>query len=321
MRPALADVPEAGVPVRRVTFPQTLGSDHVHCYLLRGATGWTLVDVGLDVPGIEAAWRDVVAGLDAPLERVVVTHLHVDHAGGAAAAAAACDGPVLQGRLDRDQAMAAYLDDGWPGSLRDHVVAHGMPAGEAAAVERTWRAMAALVRLAPAEPLDAGDRVDGWEVLALPGHADGHIGLLRDGVLVGGDVLLDGVSPTIGAYPGCHPDPLGLYLETLGRIVGLAPDLVLPGHGEPIADPAARAREIAVHHRDRLGAAAGALGPRPRSAYEVSRALWPSDLDPGQRSFAVAEALAHLERLVRDGRAEAVSQGGRREFRRPAAER
>jgi glyoxylase-like metal-dependent hydrolase (beta-lactamase superfamily II) len=314
VRPAIADVLPG---IRRVTFDQAVGVGHVHCYLLRGASGWTLVDTGLGAPGAGAAWGEVVATLDGPLERVVITHMHVDHIGAAADVAPLSRGPVLQGRLDRQQAEAAYRDDRWPGSLRDHATSHGTPAGEAAAAEAEWRALAALAHTAPAEPLDARDRVDGWEVVPLAGHADGHIGLLRDGVLVGGDALLPDITPVIGVWPGCDPDPLAAYLATLDRIVAMAPRVVLPGHGEPVADPAARARQTRAHHRDRLDRAEAALGPEPLSAYAVSRELWPDDLAPGQRSFAMAEALAHLRRVVGEGRAEAAERDGRPAFRAP----
>src|SRR5262245_30276067 len=295
--------------IRRVTL-EADGVGHVHCYLLRGPTGWTLVDTGLGTPDAESSWREVVAGLDAPLERVVITHMHVDHVGAAADVAPLSAGPVLEGRLDRAQRDAAYGDGGWPALLREHLAAHGMPGRDAEAAEASWRALAGLARPAPSEPLEPGDRVDGWEVLLLPGHADGHIGLLLTGVLVGGDVLLPDITPTIGVWPGCDPDPLAAYLETLRRIAALAPRVVLPGHGEPVADPPARARATAAHHRGRLDAAAAALGPRPRSAYEVWLEIWPADLDPGQRGIAVAEALAHLERLVGDGRARALRDAG-----------
>ena len=76
-----------------------------------------------------------------------------------------------------------------------------------------------------------------------------------------------------------------------------------PGHGEPIEDPTARARAIIEHHRRRLDDVAAALGTEPRSGFEVSHAVFGRELSPQQRRFAVAEALSHLERLVRDGRA------------------
>jgi hypothetical protein len=50
---------------------------------------------------------------------------------------------------------------------------------------------------------------------------------------------------------------------------------------------------------------------RPRSGYEVSLDLFGQELTPNQRRFALAETLAHLERLVREERAERVEEDGR----------
>src|SRR5581483_12059025 len=90
---------------------------------------------------------------------------------------------------------------------------------------------------------------------------------------------------------------------SLRRIEKLAPRVAYAGHRDPVAGPAARAREIAAHHDDRLARTQEALGPEPRSAYEVSLALFRDELSTTLRRFATAEALAHLERLVRSGRA------------------
>src|SRR5207245_1669054 len=81
------------------------GSDHSHGYRLRSPTGgWTLVDTGLGVDDPEAVWAPVLAELDAPVERVVITHFHPDHVGGARDAAEVTGAPVLEGREDREQA-------------------------------------------------------------------------------------------------------------------------------------------------------------------------------------------------------------------------
>ncbi len=149
--------------------------------------------------------------------------------------------------------------------------------------------------------LEPGDELDGWRVLHLPGHADGHLALWRDGVLVAGDTILGGITPQVGLYPECRPDPLADYLSSLERIAELAPRLALTGHGPELADAAGRAREIALHHAERLDLAARAVGEGPLSAYEVSLRLWGS-VPPAQRRFALTEALSHLERLVRLGR-------------------
>ncbi|MDQ2911317.1 MAG: MBL fold metallo-hydrolase, partial [Actinomycetota bacterium] len=70
-----------------------------------------------------------------------------------------------------------------------------------------------------------------------------------------------------------------------------------------VSDPAGRAREIVEHHRRRLDETAAALANGPHSAYEVSLALFGANLDASGRRFALAETLAHLERLVQEGRA------------------
>ena len=76
------EVVEKGV--RRVTFALPFGIDHVHCYLLRSSSGgWILVDTGLGSADPEAQWRPVLDELDAPIEQIVVTHMHPDHVGGA----------------------------------------------------------------------------------------------------------------------------------------------------------------------------------------------------------------------------------------------
>ena len=157
---------------------------------------------------------------------------------------------------------------------------------------------------------------EAWRVLHLPGHADGHLALLRDGVLLAGDAILARISPAIGLYPNGCQDPLGDYLGTLEQIVELAPVVALAGHHEPITDPARRARELIDHHRERLDATRAALSDEPRSGYEVSLALFGSDLTPTLRRFALAESLAHLERLVREERARRVDEKGRVLYRR-----
>jgi glyoxylase-like metal-dependent hydrolase (beta-lactamase superfamily II) len=140
-------------------------------------------------------------------------------------------------------------------------------------------------------------------VLELPGHADGHLGFLRDGVLIAGDHLLQPISPAVGLYPDSRPDPLGDYLASLERTIELAPRVVYPGHGEPIHDPAGRARELIEHHRGRLDETVRALDGRGLTPFDISLRLFGDDLPPTQRRFAVAETLSHLERLVREGAA------------------
>jgi glyoxylase-like metal-dependent hydrolase (beta-lactamase superfamily II) len=291
--------------VLRLTFPLPLGIDHVHCYLLRSREGgWMLVDAGLGLPGAEERWRPILASLDAPVERVVVTHFHPDHVGDATAVAELAGAAVSQGRLDHEQCVRVWDDRGSRDRLEAHMRAHGLPDAAVDALRRDSDALRRFVRVPEApEPLEPGDELDGWEVLHLPGHADGHLALLRDGVLIAGDALLAEISPTVGVYPEARPDPLADYLTSLGRVTELAPRVAYGGHGPTIDDPATRAQELADHHRARLDTTEAALSDEPQSAYAVSLAVFGDALPPTERRFALAETLAHLERLVRLGRA------------------
>ena len=290
--------------IRRLTFPLPMGPGHVHCYLLPGKDGWTLVDTGLGLPDAEARWEPFLRDLGAPVTRIVVTHFHPDHAGGGEDAQELTRAQVLQGRTDHAQSERVWGREDWSVRLADYLQENGLPEPVAAELRDEARIFGPFIRPArDPDLLTDGDEVDYWRVLELPGHADGHICLLRDGVLVAGDHLLPEITPTVGLYPESRPDPLGDYLNSLERTIDLAPSLALPGHGDPISNPPQRAREIIDHHRKRLDDTKAALGHEPRTAHEVSLTLFGDNLDASGRRFALAETLAHLERLVRAGNA------------------
>lgn len=302
---------ELAEDIRRVTFALPLGIDHVHCYLLRDADGtWTIVDTGLGLPGAGEAWETVLDELDAPVGRIVVSHFHPDHVGAAAIVAALTGAPVYQGSIDHAQCVRAWGTGRSPDALLAFMVEHGLPESDVKSFRWESDALAQCVQVVDdPELLEPGELIAGWEILHLPGHADGHLALLRDGVLIAGDTILATISPVVGLYPDARPDPLADYLSSLDRIQKLAPTVAYSGHGRAIEDPAGRARELVAHHEERLERTAAALDGKAVTAYEISLALWPDALAGGLRRFALAEALAHVEHLVGRGAAERVTNG------------
>jgi glyoxylase-like metal-dependent hydrolase (beta-lactamase superfamily II) len=297
--------------VRRLTFPLPTRPGHVHAYLLRGDDGWTLVDTGLALPDTAGRVAAAAAELDGPIVRILVTHMHPDHLGGSEPAAEATGAPVLQGELDHAQTLHVWGNPEWPRRISVWFRSHGVPPEVADELIEQGSLYAPFIRFAPDPQLvREGDEVSGWRVVEMPGHADGHLCLVRDGELLAGDHLLDRITPTVGLWPDSRLDPLGDYLDSLRRTVDLGPRVVYPGHGEPLRDAGRRAQELVDHHRERLGAAEAALGDEPRSGYDVSYDLFGDRLSSGARRFAVGETLSHLERLRREGRAERVEDDG-----------
>ena len=273
MTNAQVSVTNLDAGVGRITLPLPTGPRHVHCYLVDG----TLFDAGL---GQEApAWREL------GVERIAITHFHPDHVGGAEAAAAESGAPVYQGGLDYAQCERVWGSNDWPERIADWFLTHGVPEPIAHELIEQGHAFAPFVRFArDPELLYEGSELDGWSVLELPGHADGHLGYLRDDVLIGGDHLLARITPAVGLYPESRPDPLGDYLASLERTAELGLRIVYPGHGEPIEGPG---RAGAGDHRaPPPPARRRRRGPRERAAQRHSTCRWRSSAPSCRRNSA-----------------------------------
>jgi glyoxylase-like metal-dependent hydrolase (beta-lactamase superfamily II) len=283
--------------------------DHVHAYLLRADDGWVVVDTGLGTPGNLALWEEALEALASPVVRIVVTHFHPDHIGCATALAERTGAPVLEGARDHELAVQVWGGEERSAALSGWYRRHGVPGELCDGLLAEIATLRSLVRWPRApEVLSAGDRIEAageeWEVHHMPGHADGLLVLLgtRTGRLLASDHLLAPITPNIGLHLEGWPDPLGCYLESLGRTIRLGASAAFTGHRDPIADPAGRATELLAHHERRLDATEACLAPAARSAYELSLELFGTALSPHGRRFAVAETLAHLARLELEGR-------------------
>jgi glyoxylase-like metal-dependent hydrolase (beta-lactamase superfamily II) len=149
-----------------------------------------------------------------------------------------------------------------------------------------------------------------WRCIAGFGHAPEHISLYCAdlGVLISGDMLLPKISTNV-SVPDWEPEanPLAAYLHSIALLRDLPPaTLVLPSHGHPFGGAAAssgqggihtRVAELHQHHDDRLAETMQACQHAPTSAAALLPVLFKRALDLHQTTFALGEALAHLNYL------------------------
>jgi glyoxylase-like metal-dependent hydrolase (beta-lactamase superfamily II) len=230
------------------------GTD-VNWVILRDGADITLIDTGYpgDRHRLVASLAQIGARPD-DVRAVLVTHAHVDHVGSAQHLAerhraAVYTHPVEVGHAHRD-----YLEQA---SRRD-VLANAWRPGVLPWLARVLRVgVTDHVAVPSAEPLPTADGpldLPGGPVpVATHGHTSGHTAYLvpHAGAVVTGDGLVTGHAVLAHRGPQLLPGffNAGDALAGLEPLAGLAADLILPGHGDPlrrpIADAVGEARERA----------------------------------------------------------------------------
>lgn len=204
-------------------------------------------------------------------------------------------GPALPAHLDAiDAALAARGGLGGI-ALTHHHIDHSEAI--AAVRERTPAPLAAGSKTADVE-LREGVHFGPLEAVYTPGHTPDHFALVAGGVCFTGDAVLGEGSVFISPE---DPNALAGYLEGLGRLQERELDVLLPGHGPPIWEPAVRISEYVEHRLERERRLVAALQEGRRSATELLDAAW-SDVPRSLRPIAAITLTAHIDKLAGEGR-------------------
>jgi glyoxylase-like metal-dependent hydrolase (beta-lactamase superfamily II) len=167
-----------------------------------------VVDPGGDVPRIQ----DAIAKTGITVEKILLTHGHIDHAGGAAALRDALGGIPIEGPELRDK----FLLDG----LAEQGRGFGMTDARAVTPDR-W--------LVEGDTVNVGPLV--FQVLHCPGHTPGHVVFTNDAARFAhvGDVLFQG---SIGRTDFPYGDHAALLRAIADKLLPLGDDVrFICGHG------------------------------------------------------------------------------------------
>lgn len=203
----------------------------VNVVVLRDDDGVTLVDAGLDRPGLTSRLAQLgIAPRD--VTRILLTHAHPDHTGGIAhLRRAGCDAEVAIG--EDELAIAQGRASFPPSEHRGARLISRLPLPGA---------FGRSITLPQVVPLTDGQVLDvagGLEVVATPGHTVGHVAfhLPTHDLVIGGDVVFNLFTLT--------PTPAFLCWRTAPNLASIArlaelgvPRLAL-AHGRPLLDDAA----------------------------------------------------------------------------------
>jgi len=298
---------EVAPNIFRIELPLPFKLDHVNCYLLRGKSGWVIIDTGLNFPCSTEIWQSAFKNMGlkyVDIEGIYVTHYHPDHYGASGWLQELTGAPVFMHRTE-----SVFVDQMWKkGRVNIPVVGelfkeNGMPPNlvsevldNIVSVFNYIQPHPSLSLLSGGEKVDMGGRT--FDIIHTPGHSDGHICFFceSDGLLISGDHLLPQISSNIGLWPASHPNPLELFLSSLEAIGRLPVELVLPAHGTVITDCPGRVAELLEHHQQRLSRIADLAGAGT-TAYQICSKVFGTDLTLHEIRFALTETLAHLAYL------------------------
>jgi glyoxylase-like metal-dependent hydrolase (beta-lactamase superfamily II) len=235
-------------------------------YLLHSGPGHAaaLIDAGTGDPRhLEAIDRELQSR-GTHLARVLVTHVHSDHAAGASSIA-------------KRHPTAVFAKFPWP--------------------EEDVRYPVGWQPLADGETVDAGGET--LTVMHTPGHSPDHIVLWHAPTRAAfvGDLVIQGGSVML---PWSRGGNLEDYLASLGRLIALRPRTLFPAHGPVIAEPLPVLSGHVEHRRMRERQVINALRQGHSTVPAITESIY-DGLDPALMPAAGENVRAHLEKLKAGG--------------------
>ena len=316
--PELGAWKEVADGVYWLRMPLPFNLDHINLWLLKDNDGWVIVDTGIKSEHSKDIWRKVEKQLfkNAPVHRIVVTHMHPDHIGmaGWLCRRYQCDLWISQIELLTCFRLVSDTDKKAPKAALDFYRECGHGTEFINAYKKRFGSYGLGVsslpdnyqRIQDGQELIINDR--SWVAFSTAGHSPEHMSLYCSELklIIAGDQLIPRISSNVSVH-ALEPqaDPLDQWLESNEKILLNLPNdlLVLPAHQEPFADVHERARQLISSHERSLDRLFKHL-KKPARVVDCFSVLFKKPINPkGAGAFlATGEARAHLNWLKLRGK-------------------
>lgn len=313
--PGNNEVVDIAPGVKWLRSPLPLSLDHINCYLLKDDDGWCVVDTGMNSKAARDHWLDIIESHcnNEPITRVIVTHQHPDHVG---LAGWLCESYRARLLMSEQEYLCSrvYLNNGQADShweveeffQRTAMSAHTLDGLTTS--NNFYDSVSTLPgsyhQLRDHQRLAIGANV--WEVIITRGHAQAHVSLYCEALdlYISGDQVLPRITSNVSVISSApESSPLTDWYEAHEVVAERVPDsvLVLPAHELPFHGVQQRLREVIEHHEERLLEILD-ICDTPQNAQAITNTLFAKEFDAFQNYLAVGECLAHLHRLMEQGK-------------------
>jgi glyoxylase-like metal-dependent hydrolase (beta-lactamase superfamily II) len=294
----------------------------INSYIILSEDRNLIIDTGFNRDECREALFNGIKELNIDLNKtdLLVTHLHSDHSG--LAAALNKEGvKIYAGKIDGGMINRMTEVEYWEkfkaygemfGLMKDNMTFDDHPG----------------YRYCPKEPieftpLEEGDTIHigeySFEIIDIPGHTPGHIGLYekKHKIFFCGDHILNKITPNIAFWGFQYGDILSVYFDSLRKVYEYDIDHLFSAHRSIVEDHKKRIDELLEHHEKRLDEIIEIIKDDKKTVRDIAADMhwdlrydcW-EDFPNPQKWFASGEAMSHLEHLVAIGRAKRTEEKG-----------